>query len=49
MEDTKANRRLAFKTAQAGTYAEQRHKERELKKNPLLKFLIITNPKPFYY
>jgi RHS repeat-associated protein len=24
-------------------------KNRELKKNPLLKFLIITNPKPFYY
>ena len=25
------------------------NKDRELKKNPLLKFLIITNPKPFYY
>ena len=25
------------------------HRERQLEKNPWLKFLIITNPKPFYY
>jgi RHS repeat-associated protein len=32
-----------------GNGGDLRFKNRELKKNPLLKFLIITNPKPFYY